>query len=567
MVRRQGEWVPRNGALDMRMRQVGAGWVVFDGGGRTYTFTQDSRLQGTGLWLLESIKGPGVGGNLLKVTHKVGVQLMPGSPYAAVTIDVSQISYDAHPTTTDCFKHEINLNYDEEVSTVTPLALTVFGDRVLTRLHKLVGIDVASRATCGAEAPRLRSYSLTYQLDQDTKQWRLNAVRLRGRQGLESVPVASYSYGSATYNGANGTALRYQTAYSVALPSGVGASSIASSQLNLSVTSPWGIMSSFNYGTFQSLTDVTGDGRPDFVYRNNGQLFVARNQPGSGGSSVIFPGAATPTDNSFTHGAFELHSSSQFRWSTPGQNEATNIDQVWRQAIDVNGDGRVDIIDASQKAKHWIIYLNTPGPAPTGVTWVKRAYNIEALYQRLVQRGHYLTDGWLPLSRKVSGRNYRVPYCYHHFPDGHWEKWPDYDLALCYPDGFPNSPNTNPEQTYTEWEVRDVNGDGYPDVVLNSSPIKFVSQNPDRPSPGEPLVPGGEYSYSGAEVFYLQPSRDDNAIQAALNTRGVFISNATPTNPFSAPIELTQPTQCGLGKWFSPGAAAPAKRSRSKSAG
>ena len=27
MVRRQGEWVPRNGALDVRMRQVGAGWL------------------------------------------------------------------------------------------------------------------------------------------------------------------------------------------------------------------------------------------------------------------------------------------------------------------------------------------------------------------------------------------------------------------------------------------------------------------------------------------------------------------------------------------------------------
>jgi RHS repeat-associated protein len=549
MVRRQGEWVPRNGGLAVRMRQAGAGWVVFDGSGLTYTFTQDSKLQGTGLWLLESIKGPGAGGNLLKVTHKVGLKLMPGSPYAAVTIDVSHISYDAHPTITNCFKHEINLNYDDEVSTVTPLALTVFGDRVLTRLHKLVSIDVASRETCSAAAQRLRSYSLMYQLDQDTKQWRLNAVRMRGRHGLESVPVASYSYGSATYNGANGTTLRYQTAYSLALPPGVSVSSIASTQLDSSVTSPWGIISSFNYGTFQSLTDVTGDGRPDFVYRHNSQLFVALNQPGASGTSVILPGSATPTDNSFTHGAFESHSSTQFRWSIPGQNEAANIDQVWRQAVDVNGDGRVDIIDASQKAKHWIIYLNTPGPAPTGVTWVKRAYNIEALYQRLIQRGHPLTDGWLPLSRKVSGRNFEVLHCYRHFPDGHWEKWPDSDLALCYDDQLPDVPNTNPEQTYTEWEVRDINGDGYPDVVFNSSPIQFVSQNPDRPSPDEPLVLGGEYSKGGAEVFYLQPSRSDNAIQAVLNTRGVFISNATPTNPFSAPIELTQPTQCGLGKW------------------
>ena len=38
----------------------------------------------------------------------------------------------------------------------------------------------------------------------------------------------------------------------------------------------------------------------------------------------------------------------------------TNSDMMWRQSIDVNGDGRLDLIDAQESAGGWVVYLNTP---------------------------------------------------------------------------------------------------------------------------------------------------------------------------------------------------------------
>src|SRR5512144_1962441 len=40
------------------------------------------------------------------------------------------------------------------------------------------------------------------------------------------------------------------------------------------------------------------------------------------------------------------------------------VESVYRQMIDVNGDGRVDIIDAHEVPGQWVFYLNTPGADP-----------------------------------------------------------------------------------------------------------------------------------------------------------------------------------------------------------
>ena len=38
-----------------------------------------------------------------------------------------------------------------------------------------------------------------------------------------------------------------------------------------------------------------------------------------------------------------------------------------------------------------------------------------------------------------------------------------------------------PEETIMEWAVRDINGDGYPDVLFNSAPV--VVESTDEPPP------------------------------------------------------------------------------------
>ena len=46
---------------------------------------------------------------------------------------------------------------------------------------------------------------------------------------------------------------------------------------------------------WQSLTDVTGDGRPDLVYQTNNKLHVAVNSPAQGGGTSIWhPQAPIP---------------------------------------------------------------------------------------------------------------------------------------------------------------------------------------------------------------------------------------------------------------------------------
>src|SRR5690606_24866520 len=107
-----------------------------------------------------------------------------------------------------------------------------------------------------------------------------------------------------------------------------------------------------------------GDGRPDLVYEANGQLWIARNVPGPSGASTLAPPVLL-SDGALTTPYLEARSSEvdRFTYTT------SNREYVWRQAIDVNGDGRIDLIDASEKPKTWMIYLNTPAATASGIQW------------------------------------------------------------------------------------------------------------------------------------------------------------------------------------------------------
>ena len=115
------------------------------------------------------------------------------------------------------------------------------------------------------------------------------------------------------------------------------------------------------YLTWQSLTDFNGDGRPDLVYAKNGQLFIANNVPMPGGTTAFAAGVPL-SGTTLPNGPLKSRTATNNRFS------GFNSDAVWRQAIDFNGDGRIDIIDATEQAGYWVVYLNTPGSNPAQIT-------------------------------------------------------------------------------------------------------------------------------------------------------------------------------------------------------
>jgi hypothetical protein len=292
LVRKGPAWVPRRAAPEISVREQHGRWVLFDGQGRTYTFVTPTALAGTNVWLLSTVSG--AGGLQMQLDYDITKPTLIGG--SGIAIDLVHIRYNYHPTP-GFAKHEVVLTYD--AATTTPLALSMLGNYVLARMRTLKWVDVTSRTSSGDAPERLRRYELLYAPDADTQQPRLQSVRMWGRQGTPeadiAVPIASYTYGTATTGPANAPTLRYQKTQTIALPAAVDHTYISRTHEDSTVHVPGcPTCADVKYATWQNLIDVTGDGRPDFVFPQNGQLWVARNAPGPGGTTTLDVGPIAP---------------------------------------------------------------------------------------------------------------------------------------------------------------------------------------------------------------------------------------------------------------------------------
>ncbi|MEO6776812.1 MAG: FG-GAP-like repeat-containing protein [Kofleriaceae bacterium] len=545
---RQGDgWIARNDP-SVTMTDVAGTWQVVDANGVSYTFVKDARLYSTGgpgfgdsggLWLLSAIRGRG--GAEVDLDYKIAlVDASDASPTPLLTIDLQDIQYNPDSSKT-CFKHEIDILYDADEDGAKPQALSILGERVLARFHKLDYVVVRSRATCADPPKQLRAYEFTYSSDQDTQQQQLSTVLEHGREDIPSdtqtLPVATYHYGTAsTINKAGQAVLQYGAPQTTPLPSGASAVVASTSKVSTSQFQP--PASGSPYAATQTLQDFNGDGRADLVYTTYaGKLEIAAGQGGLG-----FGAAAPLTDNVFARNVLDTRSSSVDRFASESTTDDQVQDYVWTQSIDVNGDGRIDVLDAAEKPNTWVAYLNTPDPGPSGIRWERRELDVTRLHQELLAHGLHVPADYLPLSGRKTGRDlgYKLHWAWN---TDHYEIIPD----------WPNPPELDwagNEQTYTEFKIVDVNGDGYPDVVFNTSAIGYPVPVPPRTA-----YSGDDY-YADSHLHFGMLAT--NTIAVAYNTAGVLLEN-TGTNPFADESSLIVPSDCGV-EWWSGDATAGDRR-------
>ena len=141
-------WVSQHDSPELTLREQNGAWVMYDGRGLTYAFTRPPALAGAGLWLLDSVKGPG--GTAVELEYNITTPALPGGPGVfGVSIDLVRIQYNflvehgAHGLKIGCAKNEVTLTYDEP----SPLSISLVDDVALARTNILSAIDVTSRAS------------------------------------------------------------------------------------------------------------------------------------------------------------------------------------------------------------------------------------------------------------------------------------------------------------------------------------------------------------------------------------------------------------------------------------
>jgi hypothetical protein len=174
-------------------------------------------------------------------------------------------------------------------------------------------------------------------------------------------------------------------------------------------------------------------------------------------------------------------------------------------------------------------------------------------------RGLAVPATHLPLSRRTTAHSYKQRTCWRLDndrqvyvkidPPSPWHG----DAAPCSPLlGVGEITYRATETTLVEWETRDINGDGFVDVLFNSSSPGFTYNESSRPE--VPTYPNHAPGFLLADAVYdFGFPNAKTRVDAVLNVDGMFMKDHVfaPT-PFSTPIQLVTATDCGVGRWSGP---------------
>lgn len=230
-----------------------------------------------------------------------------------------------------------------------------------------------------------------------------------------------------------------------------------------------------------------------------------------------------------------------------GNGKLLNQVNVRKLYIDMNGDGRMDFVDAQTDLTKWIVHLNTPDPTdPNKSLDIVRTIStapMRAAINRLSQSHGFIRvveANPFPLARISSVEDTTLDACWM------WGLTPPVWFPSDGCPGFSDAGRVKPEKTITEWELKDINGDGYPDFIYNEAHINIGSTIPPT-SPGTVL---GQKTLTRTPVdSYLSKN-----VMAMINTIGVHMTNGDDV-AFASPILLAN-DGCGVARWQAvPGAA------------
>jgi RHS repeat-associated protein len=541
-------WLGRRGGTQLEVRTVDdATMVMYDGEGRTYIFSSQgrsagSRLVGWDLYLLVAITAHD---NTVHFSYFIEAPVLPNGN-TALSINVSNVTYNQSPTDSRCFKNTIQLFYDAPAALpagsppLPPLALSTLNGTVLARVNKLTSMSVRSKASCSDPEQVLRDYTFNYQDDPDTRRPQLRSVTMTGRQGTPersvTLPVASYSYGSIVDPATR--IITYRFTDNAGPPFVIGAHhyafgvSYTSAEVSPEPHAPSDAL--LDLFTTQAFIDLNGDGRPDFL----SEVGFYRNVPGPSGTTAFSErvGLGIDTTNKVHSAYLGLGGNAR-----PLRIGHTVVNDTLRQLIDMNGDGRLDVVETVlPDIDHWIIHLNTPDPTdPTKSVFVD--IKVPVTQMRLALNTTGLSFGRVPLARNTTVQE-NYPHCWEWFGvPGAWVKMP---LSSC-----PEVPvdTERRTRTITEFELKDVNGDGYPDFVYNASTVRTRDPLPANYVPPPPQDPTQEGQFTS--LMFAGDMAGPRDVKVLINTAGVHLADGADLFASPTTLEVGGANGCGINRW------------------
>jgi RHS repeat-associated protein len=437
------------------------------------------------------------------------------------------------------------------------------GDVEVTRSSMLTQVIVQARNNldAGSSLRTIRTYHLDYAPDEDTTAPRLVTVDVSGDEDpiVEKLPVARYEYGSISIRKVEGLGDPgdpYNENYvgfgaPVVVPRDAAALAAGATR----VAGSWGYKPDDDDGLRKdevwskyTIRDFTGDGVADLVYRDGGTWHLVKGVVTDAGFSLDGGPATSWTQPS------EIHFQRILYWEDSAAigNEDQRADMITTETlatfVDVNGDGRLDVIDArTGNPSIWEVWLNREGTDGLPV-WEARDYYVDHLVAYLELKGidldAYFDTHWTPIERTRS--------------------WQAKEMRVCEtydPDGFPcvSAPGYERKgevDTIAEWALTDVNADSFPDLVANTVPVRECD---DEDGPWGGYTAGGyeyaqyereEYLSMGSCTLLGELPTPGNELAVFLNPMGALVGGYVSDRPPSeSPETWDADPDYGVMRW------------------